>query len=280
MLKPLITFALLLAQLSVQASEPMKITVSAINTGPSPPYRWFNYCSGQWNGSAIQTVRRVFKELDVQVIFDIPIKKSHVYSANFPEKLRTGESDAVLSMPIIPYPGVSYIKTPIIEISLGIFYPVTLGKLTDTRPLQKLPGFFFNRHAPDKNTNQSGPLSTSRLIQKLAKEHGLSITGIADIKKYNDAIADNNNHFVIDSKYSTSIDRKKYQLLPADIKLANYYFALADRAPWRDMQPLIEEKIQYIKESGLLALLEQANLKRWVSERETNEVCKNNFQLQ
>jgi hypothetical protein len=258
----------------------MKITVSAINTGPSPPYRWFNYCSGQWNGSAIQTVRRIFKELDVQVVFDIPIKQSHVYSTNLPEKLRTGESDAVLSMPIIPYPGVSYIKTPIIEISLGVFYPIDLGKIKSTKQLKNLPGYYYNRHGPKKNTKQAGLNATRNLIDAWAKQQGLSLSSIEDFKKYTDAIKGNNDHFIIDSKYSTTIDRKKYQLLFADIKLASYYFALADRAPWKDMRPLIEEKIQYIKESGLLALLEQANLKRWVSERETNEVCKDNFQLQ
>jgi hypothetical protein len=278
--KYLIIFVLLFAQLSAQAEERLQITVSAINTGPSPPYRWFNYCSGQWNGSAIQTVRRIFKELNVQVTFDIPIKPSYVYSVNLPEKLRSGKSDAVLSMPIMPSPGVSYLPTPIIELGLGVFYPAVLGKITRIEQLETLPGFFYNRHMPDKSKHQSDATATLQLIEQWGDKNKLSITGIGDVKKYKAATNGVDDHFVIDSKYSTLIDRKKYQLLTVDLKLASYYFALADRPPWAEMGPIIDKKIQYIRESGLLALLEQANLKRWVSERKTNMTCKNNFQLQ
>jgi ABC-type amino acid transport substrate-binding protein len=265
MSKPLLSLILLFYTAASTAATPELIKITGLNIEPIPPYQWFNHCSGEWDGANIQIAQRIFKKLNIAIEFTAPIKRSEIDIKAQREKLILGDVDAILAAMPLPYPGIHYIETPIIEVEMKIFYPFTLNTNINMAGLQAI---YFEEF-------RGSPITWE--VKKWAKKNNINLLIVTDEESLKKAIKSTPKHYVLDYKYSSRINRKKYNTHGPIVHLNHFYFAMADKPPFNKLFPAINKELAYIKESGLRDLLHQANLRRWVNEREVIQACKNQF---
>ncbi len=232
----------LLISLHCFAESKPRLLISGLNSSPTPPYTWYDYCEKKWEGSTIHLLDKSLNELNVDFSYLPPISYKEADGNQLREALIENRADAMIMGLPTPYKGVLYSKAPIVSFKFSLFYSKSLGPLKSLGDFKQLTGIY-----PDSY------LSALREpnILAWADNNNLSVIRKPE-KEAKQLLYSGRPYYYIDWKFNTNIERNTVNIHDSGINSNNFYFVVADRPPWNALIHQIDKKLNQANNSGLI----------------------------
>ncbi|WP_145999044.1 hypothetical protein [Oceanicoccus sp. KOV_DT_Chl] len=226
----------------------------------SPPYRWFDRCTGQLTGSLPHLIDRIFKNLSIDYQYSPLSAYRPEVIVKYNLMMLNGELDARSTNDVNKLDGILYSESAISSVIMSAFYlsdAVSISNLEDLRRLKAgviTPSMKVTKFSIGQRYLKANQIPFILVPSEAAGVEALKLGKI---------------DYLMSRKYSPLLLIKgNFKSFDIEEPITSFYFSVSENSRLAERMPEINREIKKAHESGLMDFLDKNYLLLWFAERE------------